>query len=297
MEGGCFRGAGSHHHGVVQGAALAQHFHHVGHRGGLLAHGHVNANHVLTLLVEDRVDGDSGLAGLAVADDQLPLAATDGDHRVDGGDAGLHRLMHRLALDDARRHRLDQASLAGFDISLAVDGLAQGIHHPTEQGITHGHGGDLAGGLDGAALLNAPALTHQHHADVVVLEVEGDAFGAVFELHQLTGHHLLQAIDPGDAVADLQHGADIANRYRLVVIGDLLLKDRADLVGADGNHGWISPKGVIWWRRVGGWALVASSPWSALGRGAAPGRPGWRRSLGSPGRRQNRRLARDSPGG
>ena len=57
--------------------------------------------HVLALLVDDRVDGDGGLAGLAVADDELALAAADGDHRVDGLDAGLQRLLDRLALDDA----------------------------------------------------------------------------------------------------------------------------------------------------------------------------------------------------
>ena len=49
------------------------------------------------------VDRDGGLAGLAVADDQLALAAADGDQRVDGLEAGLHRLVHRLARNDARR--------------------------------------------------------------------------------------------------------------------------------------------------------------------------------------------------
>jgi hypothetical protein len=38
-------------------------------------------------LVEDRVDRDRGLAGLAVADDQLALAAADRDQRVDRLDA------------------------------------------------------------------------------------------------------------------------------------------------------------------------------------------------------------------
>jgi hypothetical protein len=49
----------------------------------------------LSLLVDDRVDRDGGLAGLAVADDELALAAADRDHGVDGLDAGLHRLVAR----------------------------------------------------------------------------------------------------------------------------------------------------------------------------------------------------------
>ncbi|MBV8538234.1 MAG: F0F1 ATP synthase subunit alpha, partial [Alphaproteobacteria bacterium] len=47
------------------------------------------------------------LAGLAVADDQLALAAADRHQAVDGLEAGLHRLVHRLAGDDAGRLDLD----------------------------------------------------------------------------------------------------------------------------------------------------------------------------------------------
>jgi hypothetical protein len=54
-------------------------------------------------LVDEGVERDGGLAGLAVADDQLALAATDGHERIEGLEAGLHRLVHRLPRDDARR--------------------------------------------------------------------------------------------------------------------------------------------------------------------------------------------------
>ena len=60
------------------------------------------------LLVDDRVDGDRRLAGLAVTDDQLALAAADRDHRVDGLDAGHDRLVDVLALGHARRDALDR---------------------------------------------------------------------------------------------------------------------------------------------------------------------------------------------
>ena len=39
---------------------------------------------VCCLLVEDGVDGDGRLAGLAVADDQLSLTTADGNEAVDG---------------------------------------------------------------------------------------------------------------------------------------------------------------------------------------------------------------------
>ena len=65
-----------------------QGFDDLGDGGLLLADGDVDADaRLCRLLVDDGVDGDGGLAGLAVADDQLALAAADGDHGVDGLDA------------------------------------------------------------------------------------------------------------------------------------------------------------------------------------------------------------------
>src|ERR1700754_2698248 len=52
----------------------------------------VDRDDARVLVVDDRVERDRRLAGLAVADDQLALAAADRDHRVDRLEAGLHRL-------------------------------------------------------------------------------------------------------------------------------------------------------------------------------------------------------------
>ena len=49
----------------------------------LLADSDINADEVFALLVDDGVDGDSSLAGLAITNDQLALTATDWHHRVD----------------------------------------------------------------------------------------------------------------------------------------------------------------------------------------------------------------------
>ena len=93
---------------ILHGAVVFERLHHLRDRRTLLADRDVDANHVAALLIDDRVERDRGLAGLAVADDQLALAAADRNHRVDGFDAGLHRLFHRLAIDHAGRHALDR---------------------------------------------------------------------------------------------------------------------------------------------------------------------------------------------
>ncbi len=60
----------------------------------LLTDGNIDAQHILVLLVQDGIGGNGGLAGLAVADDQLTLTAADGEHGVDGQNTGLQRGVH-----------------------------------------------------------------------------------------------------------------------------------------------------------------------------------------------------------
>src|SRR5690606_6804628 len=74
---------GSHDDGVFQRAMLFELTHHVGDSGSLLTDSHVHAGDVLALLRDDGVHRDSRLTGLAVANDQLALAATDRHHGVD----------------------------------------------------------------------------------------------------------------------------------------------------------------------------------------------------------------------
>ena len=96
------------------------------------------------LLVEDRVDGDGRLAGLAVADDQLALAAADRRHGVDRLDAGLHRLVDRLPAGDARARSTRPARSCSVTIGpLFVDRLAQRVDDAADQRLADRHAEQL----------------------------------------------------------------------------------------------------------------------------------------------------------
>src|SRR6185437_6999517 len=75
------------------------------------------------LLVQDCVERDRGLAGFAVTDDQLALATTDRNQRIDRLEAGGHRLVHRLARNDAGRLDVDALALSRLDRTLPSIGL------------------------------------------------------------------------------------------------------------------------------------------------------------------------------
>ena len=142
-----------------------------------------------------------GLAGLAVADDELALASADRDHRVDGLEPGLEGLVDGLAGHDAGGLELQGAASLGLDLAQAVDGPAQRVDDAAQVGVTHGHGEDLAGAAHDLALVDAVEGAQDDDADLALLEVHGQAGGAVLEGEQLVGHDAGQALDVRDAVS------------------------------------------------------------------------------------------------
>src|SRR5439155_26803282 len=100
-------GAGNDDDRVIHGAVLLERRDDLRDRRLLLTDRDVDAGDPLALLVDDRVDRDGALPGLAVADDELALPPTDRRQRVDRLDAGLQRRVDVLPGDDPGRDDVD----------------------------------------------------------------------------------------------------------------------------------------------------------------------------------------------
>src|SRR4029077_14973389 len=135
-------------------AGIRERLDHLRHGGALLADGDVDAYYVAALLIDDRIDGDRRLTSLAIADDQLALSAADGDHRVDGLDSGLQRLLDRHPIDHAGSEALDGVELLGIHRTLAVNRCAERIHHAADHLVAHRNRHDAARALHLVAFLN-----------------------------------------------------------------------------------------------------------------------------------------------
>jgi hypothetical protein len=229
-------GGGGNHDRVVERTVILQRLDDLGDGRALLADRDIDAVELLrlvgtrvdALLIEDGVDGDCGLAGLAVADDELALTAADRHQRVDRLEARLHRLVHRFARNDAGRLDLDARALDVGERTLAVDRIAERVDDAAEQAAAHGHLDDGAGALHHVAFADAAIVSEHHDADIVGLEVERHALHAVGELDHLAGLDLVQPVDARDAVTDRQHLPDLGDIGLGTEIGDLLLQDCGD---------------------------------------------------------------------
>ena len=221
---------------VLHRAVLLERLDDLGDRGVLLADRDVHADDAVALLVDDRVERDGGLPGLAVSDDQLALPAADRDHRVDRLEARLHRLLDRHAVDDAGGEPLDRVELLRGDRTLAVDRLAERVDDAAHERLADGHRDDALRAFDGVALLDEARLAHEDAADVALLEVQREAVDAVREFEELARHDLLEAVRERDAVADRHDGSDLVDVHALRDAGELGLDELGDFLSADFRH-------------------------------------------------------------
>src|SRR4051794_32826105 len=230
-----------HYDRIIERAVLLQHLGELDDGGALLPDRDIDAVelHLLIasgvdrLLVQDGVERNRGLAGLAVADDQLALAAADWNQRIDRLEPGGHRLVHGFAWDNAGRLDVHALALGCLDRALAVDGIAERVHNTPEQAFADRHVHDGAGALDGLPFLDLAVLTEDHDADVVGLEIERHTAHAVLELDHLAGLHIVEAVDTGDTVTDREHLADLGDLRLLTEILDLLFQDGRNFGGTD----------------------------------------------------------------
>src|SRR6516164_2948449 len=107
----------------------------------------------------------------------------------------------------------------GDDRSLAVERVAERIDDATNERVAHRHAQELAGGFDLIAFGELDIFAEDDDADGILFEVEGQTADAgACELEHLAGHGAAEPVNARDAVADLEHAADLADaRARLLL--------------------------------------------------------------------------------
>ncbi len=126
LQAGRVAGARGNNDGLVHDALALEPLDDTGDFAELLADSHVNVNDAggLTVLVDHGVDGHGCFARLAVANNQLALAAADRHHGVNGQQSGHQRLMHAFAIQHARSGAFHQADVPGVDRAFIVQRAA-----------------------------------------------------------------------------------------------------------------------------------------------------------------------------
>jgi hypothetical protein len=166
----------------------------------------------------------------------IASAATDRNHRIDRFQTSLQRLFHRLTVDHARGNALNRIVIFSHDRPAIVHRISQRIDDPAHQCLAHRHLHDAAGALHQIAFFYLLKVAEQYRSDFVLFEVEREAAHIVRKLKQFAGHHFFEAVNLGNAVADLDHSADFHDGHAGFEILDLLANDFVNFVCFDRFH-------------------------------------------------------------
>ena len=232
------RGAGNDDDGVLHRPVLFQCGHYLGYLPSPLANGDVNADDTLPLLVDDGVEGDGGLARLAVANDEFALATADGGHRVHGHQPRLHGGVHPLALNNTGGDAFNGKAFRCLDGAFAINGGSERVYDTADEGIPHGNRGDLAGGADFGPCFNGGVVAHDGNTHCIWLQVQHNAAHAVAKLDDFAGGDVGQTIGQNDTVVHCFNSADATDgRFALKQI-NLLEETLGDIliVWGEGTH-------------------------------------------------------------
>ena len=99
--------------------------------------------------------------------------------------------------------------LRGFDRSLAIERLSQGIHYATKQTFADRGLQEASGGLDLVAFADRCIVAEDDRAHLRLLEVERQSVNAARKLEHFVEHRGAEAFDLGHAVADFPDDANV----------------------------------------------------------------------------------------
>ena len=201
-------------HGILHRPVFFQRALDLGDGRGLLSDGDVDAIDggvcfVRRLLADHGIDKYRGFAGLTVANDEFALSAADRNHGVDRLDPRKQRLKYRFAVDDARRLALER-HFAGFpcQCSEAVQRLPQRVDNTPEHAVGDLDRGDPLCAARLVALLDLVGAAEEDYTNVILFQVQHHAGDfPLGEFDEFAGLDLRKAVQPGDAIAYLQHRA------------------------------------------------------------------------------------------
>jgi len=226
--------------GVFHGVGLLEDVTELADGGLFLADSDVDAVELLDLvivveelfLVEDGVEGDGGLTGLPVTNDQLTLTSADGDERVDSLKTRLHRLVDGFTGNNTRGFDVDTSSLLAVNGSLAVEGVTKRVDNSTEELWADGDVDNSTSPLDNIALLDITIVTKDDNTDVVGLQVQSHTLDTAVELDHLLGLDVLETVHTGNTITDGQHLTGLGQVDLGALAEDSLLEEVGELGGA-----------------------------------------------------------------
>lgn len=171
----------------------------------LLSDCDVDAFHIFSSLIQDRVDGDLSLSGLPISDDELPLPSSDRHKRIKRLDSGLERLMHRFPAHDSGCDPFRRVVLLRFDLPESVDRVSQSVDHSSEESLSDRYFKHFPGFFGNHPFFDCGESGEDDDSDEALFKIQCDSHRSGLEFHKLIIRDVPQSHDFRDTVSQVDH--------------------------------------------------------------------------------------------
>ena len=210
------RGSSGNDDRVVHGVGILEGSDDVGNGRSLLANGRVDAVKLLSsvtlvevfLLVENSINGNSGLTSLSVTNDQLTLASTNWHKSIDALNTSLHGLVDRLSWDDTWSLELNTLSQVRSNWTSTIDGVTKRVNDSAEQIHTNWNIDNGTSSLHNISFLDVSIVTKDDNTHIVSLEVESHTLNTRGKLNHFTCLDLHKTKDTSNTITNGNDGTE-----------------------------------------------------------------------------------------
>mmetsp|Transcript_26419 Transcript_26419/g.56773 ORF Transcript_26419/g.56773 Transcript_26419/m.56773 type:complete len:563 (+) Transcript_26419:264-1952(+) len=211
LKGGRVGGGSGNNDAVSHGTLLIELSNKLGDGGSLLSNTNVDTGKGirLRLLVDNGINGNGGLTGLTITNDQLTLSTSNGDKGINGLKAGKHGLGHGFAGNNSGCLHLSTAALAVVKAGASINGLADTIHNTSQKLLADRNVDNGSGTLDSVTLKDVTIVAENHNSNIVLLQVECHAAETAGKDNHLSGLDVGKTVDTGDTISNGDDGSGL----------------------------------------------------------------------------------------
>jgi hypothetical protein len=193
----------------------------------------IDTYNALIALIDNRVNRDSGLTRLAVADYKLTLTAPNRNYCINRHNSRLERHFNRLTRCNSRRERLYRARMVGYNLAALVKGYRERRDNSAEQLRTYRNFHISPGAPDYAALTNVFTVSEKNRAYVVLFKVQRHTDVAALKLKKFAAHTIFQAVHTRNSVAHLYYRTNLRKVGGKLAFSDSFSQKPADFSCVD----------------------------------------------------------------
>jgi hypothetical protein len=196
---------------VIHGSLLVELSDKLGNGGTLLSNTNVDAckRLLLGLLVDNGINGNSGLSGLTITNDKLTLSTSNRDQGIDGLESGKHRLGNGLSRDDTRGLDFRTGACAVIERGTSINWLTDTVNDTSEELLSDRNIDDSSSTLNGVTFQNITIISKDDNSNIVLFQVECHTAETAGKDNHLSGLYVTESVDTGDTISNGDDGTSL----------------------------------------------------------------------------------------